>query len=100
MIGTGAKVLGPFKVGNNCRIGSGTVILNEVPDNCTCVGIPGRIVKRDNQKVDPCKSLDQVKLPDPVKMEMCTLRHQIEVLEKRISQLEKMVEGREAYEDL
>jgi len=100
MIGAGAKILGPFKVGDNSRIGSGTVVLNEIPENCTCVGVPGKIVKRDNQKVDPCKTLDQVKLPDPVQMEMCHLRHQIEVLEKRLAQLEKMVEGSGTHEDL
>lgn len=88
MIGAGAKVLGPFKVGNNSRIGSGSVVLKEIPENCTCVGIPARIVKRDNQKIDPCKALDQVKLPDPVEMEICRLRHQVEVLEKRLSKLE------------
>ncbi|NLK21209.1 MAG: serine O-acetyltransferase [Epulopiscium sp.] len=89
MIGAGAKVLGPFKIGDNSRIGSGTVVLGEIPENCTCVGIPARIVKRDNQKIDPCKALDQIKLPDPVQMELCKLQYQIEELKKRIVKLEK-----------
>ena len=45
MIGAGAKVLGPFKIGDNSRIGAGSVVLSEIPENCTCVGIPARIVK-------------------------------------------------------
>lgn len=92
MIGAGAKVLGPFKIGENSRIGSGTVVLSEIPKNCTCVGIPARIVKRDKQKVDPCKALDQVKLPDPVQMELCKLQVKIDTLEKRIAELEKQCE--------
>ncbi|HHW67135.1 MAG TPA: serine O-acetyltransferase [Epulopiscium sp.] len=100
MIGAGAKILGPFKVGDNSRIGSGTVVLSEVPENCTCVGVPGKIVRRDNQKVDPNKTLDQVKLPDPVQMEICGLRHQVEELEKRLLQLEKIMEGSGKHEDL
>jgi len=84
MIGAGARVLGPFRVGDNCRIGAGAVVLQEVPDNCTVVGVPGRIISR---RVDPAAAidcLDQVRLPDPVSMEMCRLRTRIEELEKRL----------------
>ena len=63
MISSGAKVLGPFKVGNNVKIGAGSVVLKEVPDNCTVVGIPGTIVRRNGK---PTSDLDQVDLPDPV----------------------------------
>ncbi|WP_058486081.1 serine O-acetyltransferase [Defluviitalea phaphyphila] len=100
MIGAGAKILGPFKIGDNARIGSGTVVLSEVPPNSTCVGVPGRIVKRDDKKIDPCKSLDQIKLPDPIQMEICKLRRKIEILEEKLAQLEKNSKGSEKNENL
>ncbi len=87
MISAGAKVLGPFTVGDHARIGAGAVVLQEVPPYSTCVGIPGKIVKRGDKKIDPCKNLDQ-RLPDPVQMEMCKLLHRIEILEEKIKQLE------------
>lgn len=65
MISAGAKVLGSFTIGENSKIGAGSVVLEEVPPNCTVVGVPGRIVRRDDKKV-PCEELDQVHLPDPV----------------------------------
>ena len=46
MIGAGAKVLGPFTVGDNAKIAANAVVLSEVPPDCTCVGVPARIVKR------------------------------------------------------
>ena len=64
MIGSGAKVLGPFKVGDNSKIAANAVVLNEVPPNSTCVGVPARIVKINNERV--CEQLDQVHIPDPV----------------------------------
>lgn len=89
LISSGAKVLGSFRVGNNCRIGAGSVVLKEVPDNSTVVGIPGRIVKRDNQKPKPCESLDQVHLPDPVKNEICNCIEKLKKLEQEIEKLKK-----------
>ena len=82
MISAGAKILGSFKVGDNSRIGSGSVVLTEVPSKSTVVGIPGRVVRRGNQKISPCDSLDQIHLPDPVKMELCKLESRIEKIEK------------------
>lgn len=82
MIGAGVKILGPFHVGDNARIGAGSVVLQEVPDNCTVVGVPGRIVNRKEQPAADC--LDQIRFPDPVSMELCKLRTRIEELEKRI----------------
>ncbi len=84
MVGAGAKILGPFKVGDNSKIAANAVVLSEVPDNCTAVGIPARIVKRNNIKCD----LDQVHIPDPVSQYLCKLEHQISVLEKRINEFE------------
>lgn len=84
MVGAGAKILGPFKVGDNAKIAANAVVLSEVPSDSTAVGIPARIVKRKNIKCD----LDQVHIPDPVSQELCKLNHQIELLEKRINQME------------
>ncbi len=81
LIGGGAKILGPFKVGDNSRIGAGSVVLQEVPEGSTVVGIPGRVIKRKHD----CGSLDQVKMPDPVSMELCRLLKRIEALEAVIN---------------
>ena len=88
MISAGAKVLGSFTVGRNSKIGAGSVVLEEVPPNCTVVGVPGRIVKRDNEVI-PRETMDQVDLPDPVKEEMQGMRDEIELLKKRVEELEK-----------
>lgn len=79
MIGAGAKVLGPFKVGDNTRIAAGAVVLDEVPPNCTAVGVPARIARRNGVKPG---GLDQVHIPDPVSQEICRLQHQIDELKK------------------
>ena len=65
MISAGAKVLGSFSIGENSKIGAGSVVLSEVPPNSTVVGVPGRVVRRGDKKV-PRMDLDQVHLPDPV----------------------------------
>lgn len=65
MVSAGAKILGSFTIGENSKIGAGSVVLEEVPPNCTVVGVPGRIVRMDNRKV-PRLDMDQVHLPDPV----------------------------------
>lgn len=82
MISAGAKVLGSFTVGDDSKIGAGSVVLKEVPPKSTVVGIPGKIVKSENQKVHPRDLLDQTHLPDPVRAEMCRLRIRIEALEQ------------------
>lgn len=65
MVSAGAKILGSFTIGENSKIGAESVVLEEVPPNCTVVGVPGRIVRMDNKKV-PRLDMDQVHLPDPV----------------------------------
>lgn len=65
MVSAGAKILGSFTIGENSKIGAGSVVLEEVPPNCTVVGVPGRIVRMDNKKI-PRYDMDQVHLPDPV----------------------------------
>ena len=87
MISAGAKVLGSFTVGRNSKIGAGSVVLEEVPPNCTVVGVPGRIVKRDNEVI-PRETMDQVDLPDPVKEEMQAMKSELEALKKRVEELE------------
>jgi serine O-acetyltransferase len=95
VISCGAKVLGPFKVGDNSKIGAGAVVLKEIPPNCTVVGVPGRIVKKDDKPVRLANDaagdgidLDQVRLPDPVQQEIQNLRERILLLEKRIEEME------------
>lgn len=90
MVGSGAKVLGPFTVGDNSKIAAGAVVLSEVPPNSTCVGVPARIVKREGVRVDKCIDLDQIRIPDPVSMEMCTLSVHIANLEKKLEELKKI----------
>ncbi len=87
MISSGAKVLGPFKVGDNSRIAAGAVVLEEVPPDCTVVGVPARIVKRDGIKVTP---LDQIHIPDPVAQEICRLEVKISAMEKQLKQLKEI----------
>ena len=84
IISSGAKVLGPFKVGDDVKIGSGSIVLKEVPSGSTVVGIPGRVVKRYGESID---DLNQVDLPDPVATELECLRRRVVVLEKTINQL-------------
>ena len=79
MVGAGAKVLGPVKIGNNVKIAAGAVVLQDIPDDCTAVGIPARIVRRGAVKA---AELDQIHIPDPVSQELCRLQHRIELLEK------------------
>ena len=86
MISAGAKVLGSFTVGENSKIGAGSVVLKEVPPNSTVVGVPGRVVKRDNVRV-PRADLDHVHLPDPVKERIEFLEHRIYELEEHIHKL-------------
>ena len=81
LVGAGAKVLGPFKVGDNSKIAANAVVLSEVPENSTCVGVPARIVKINNRRVS---NFDNVHLPDPVSQELCRLSSQLEKLEKMI----------------
>ncbi len=88
MISAGAKVLGSFTIGDNCKIGAGSVVLEPVPPNSTVVGVPGRVVKRNNVSL-PQDELDQVHLPDPIKEELQSLRAENEAIRQRLKQLEE-----------
>ena len=83
MISAGAKILGSFTIGENSKIGAGSVVLNEVPPNSTVVGVPGRVIKQDNVRI-PRVDLDQVHLPDPVKLEFEDIRREIEKLKSKL----------------
>ena len=88
MISAGAKIIGSFTVGENSKIGAGSVVIGEVPPNCTVVGVPGRIVKRDNIKI-PRSDMDQVHLPDPISNDIRELQADNIRLHKRLMQMEK-----------
>ena len=90
MVGSGAKILGPFKVGDNAKIAANAVVLEEVPPDCTAVGVPARIVRRSGEKVE-C-DLDQIHIPDPVSQELCKHLCKIEKLEKKINELENKLD--------
>ena len=98
MISAGAKVLGSFTVGENSKIGAGSVVLTEVPPNSTVVGVPGRVVKRDNVRI-PREDMDQVHLPDPVKTDIDTLKQETERLAVTLeATLEAMQEQAAAFQ--
>lgn len=86
MVSAGAKILGSFTIGENSKIGAGSVVLEEVPPNCTVVGVPGRIVKKENQKV-PRSDMDQVHLPDPVLEDIQDLQRENERLKSALQEL-------------
>lgn len=83
MIGAGAKVLGPFTVGDNSKIAANAVVLHAVPANSTAVGIPARVVSINNKRVS---DLDQVNIPDPISQEICRLERRIYELEKKLAE--------------
>ena len=87
MVSAGAKLLGSFTVGENSKIGAGSVVLNEVPPNCTVVGVPGRVVKRKDVKL-PRMDMDQGHLPDPVQEDLKNLRLENSALVNRVIELE------------
>ncbi len=90
MVSAGAKIIGSFTIGENSKIGAGSVVLEEVPPNCTVVGVPGRIVKRDNIKV-PRSDMDQVHLPDPVMEDITLLQRENSALCNRIIEMEQEI---------
>jgi serine O-acetyltransferase len=105
MISAGAKVLGSFTIGDNSKIGAGSVVLEEVPPNSTVVGVPGRVVKRNNQLL-PQETMDQCNLPDPVKEDICLLQHSNTELTNRLLEMEQEIKqlqkeaGKEKNENL
>lgn len=91
LVGAGAKVLGPFRVGDNARVAAGAVVLSEVPDNATAVGVPARIVRLNGEKVQ-CQSslLDQIHVTDPMLTDIDSLKQQLETLRCRREKNDEM----------
>lgn len=86
LVGAGAKVLGPFTIGDNSNVAAGSVVLSAIPENSTAVGAPARVVKRNGKRVD---KLDHIHTPDPLSQELCLLKAKIDKLEKHIKELEE-----------
>ena len=86
LVGAGAKILGSFTLGDNCKIGAGSVVLKDVPPNSTVVGVPGRIIIRNDVRVN--NDLDQIHLPDPVMNDINELKAENARLKLRVSKLE------------
>ena len=85
VIGAGARILGPFKVGDYAKIAAGAVVLEEVPPYATAVGVPARVVRVAGKPVGKPQDLDQVHTPDPVAQELCKLQLRLEHLEQRLT---------------
>ena len=86
MVGAGAKVLGPITIEDNCKVAANAVVLKEIPENSTAVGIPAKVVRRDGRRVD---DLDQVNIPDPVANEISEIRAKLDALSCELNALKK-----------
>ena len=86
MVSAGAKVLGPFKVGDNARIASNAVVLSEIPSDATAVGVPARVVRIAGEKVDYASQVDQIHVTDPVQKELQALNSRLEWLEQLLDE--------------
>lgn len=92
MVSAGAKVLGSFTIGENSKIGAGSVVLKEVPPNCTVVGVPGRIVKMGDERI-PRMDMDHVHLPDPISNDIRELQADNLRMHRRLTEIEKRMKG-------
>ena len=91
MVSAGAKILGSFTIGENAKIGAGSVVLKEVPPNCTVVGVPGRIVRMGSEKI-PRTDLDQIHLPDPVLTDIHALQEENLRLKNQVMELKQSLQ--------
>ena len=87
LVGAGAKVLGPFTIGDNTKIAANAVVLTEIPENCTAVGIPAKVVKKEGVRIE--NDLDQIHIPDPVAQELRRLEEKLSALESDLNELKK-----------
>ena len=92
VIGAGAKVLGSISVGDDAKIGAGSVVLKDVKENSTVVGIPGRVVSRDEERIHPERDLEHADLPDP-------MRDKLLELEEEFLKIKKKILNKDSYED-
>lgn len=93
VISAGAKILGSFIVGDNSKIGAGSVVLKPVPPNCTVVGVPGRVVVREGQRVRDAIDLRHDQIPDPVAETLNRLEAEIKALKQKLAALETRLYG-------
>jgi serine O-acetyltransferase len=93
MIGAGAKVIGGFTIGAGSRIGAGSVVVREVPENCVVVGVPGRITFRNGERVTGGIDLNQTDLPDPLARTLEQMVDRIHVLEAEIERLKRAADA-------
>ncbi|NCB51232.1 MAG: serine O-acetyltransferase [Clostridia bacterium] len=84
LIGCGAKILGPFKVGDNSRVAANAVVLNEIPPGSTAVGAPARVVKKEGEKVNFVGDVDQIHIDDPILLELRALQGELEILKNAL----------------
>ncbi|MBQ7123785.1 MAG: serine O-acetyltransferase [Oscillospiraceae bacterium] len=95
IVGCGAKVLGPFTVGEGSKIAANAVVLNTIPEYSTAVGVPARVVRQHGKKVIPAEKLDQVHIPDPVSQEICKLYMEIDRLKAELAEMKNSLPGGE-----
>lgn len=100
VIGSGAKILGPFRVGDGSRIGSGSVVVKEVPPNSVVVGVPGQVTHRDGRRVAPKIDLDMTDLPDPIAKALQSLLQRVGELEHEVERLRTALAGQEHRKDV
>ena len=92
LVGSGAKVLGPFKVGDNSRVAANSVVLREIPENSTAVGSPARVVRQNGEKVNYVENVEQIHVTDPLVQEVVALRRELNELKAALAAADKMKE--------
>lgn len=89
MVGSGAKVLGPIHVGDYARVAAGAVVLSDVPEDSTAVGVPAQIVRVAGERVQPSEEVDQIHVENPMLQELLELQRRVEELEKKLGEKEQ-----------
>lgn len=92
LVGSGAKVLGPFKVGDNSRVAANSVVLREIPENSTAVGSPARVVRQNGEKVNYVENVEQIHVTDPLVQEVVALRKELNELKAALAAVDKTKE--------
>lgn len=93
MVGSGAKVLGPFTVGSGARVAAGAVVLDAVPENATAVGVPARVVRVNGMKVSDSEELDQIHVSDPVSQELCRMNLKYTQMKRQMVEMQLQLEA-------
>lgn len=96
LVGAGAKILGPLTIGNNVRVAAGSVVLENIPDNCTAVGIPAKVVRKDGKKV--VAEMDQIHVFDPVAAELAELEMHYKEITERLEKCRKLAGKYDKYD--